>query len=217
MPKPPKTSKVPAASAAVSLAARLKPFGLNASKLHLTSDLEVPANQTVVLDAADQKLARQLTVLTPKTIDDLKEWIGVPDAAFAAPAAPMMRSLTVLPVHDAYTPEQNVTLHAMARDYIFGHSAAVTPAQIPALNAWLQSIAGSIRIVTFQDIHVGAGARLVVSPSIAVLFARYITIDQGGVIQIRCTHGGINCAGIKGAAPRVIPYPLNPLPISLNQ
>jgi hypothetical protein len=104
-------------------------------------------------------------------------------------------------------------LYSVARNYIFGNSAAVGQAQVPALNAWLKSIAGSISIITFMDIHVSAGARLVVNPSITVLFARYITIDQGGVIQVKCTHGGINCAGIKGAAPLVVPFPVGPLPV----
>src|ERR1035437_8899233 len=127
-PRVPKAPNVPVAAAtAVSVATRLKPFGLAAAELQLTKDLEVPVNQTVVLDASDQKLARQLTQLTPKTINDLKAWIGVPDAAFAHPAAPVARPpMTVLPVHEAYTPEQSKTLHAVARDYIFGNSAAVS-------------------------------------------------------------------------------------------
>jgi hypothetical protein len=208
MPKLPKAPRVPVATK-VSLATRLKPYGLAAAKVQLTNNLEVPANQTVVLDAADQKLAQQLTRLTPKTIDDLKAWIGVPDAVFAHPATPVPPPTTILPVHDAYTPEQSTTLHAAARAYIFGNSAAVSPKQTPALNAWLGSIAGLISIITFQDIHVAAGATLVVNPSITVLFARYITIDRGGVIQIKCTYGGINCAGIKGAVPLVIPVPVS--------
>jgi hypothetical protein len=217
---PPRTSivaKVPVATAPAPVAARLKTFGLSAAKLQLTNNLEVPMNQTVTLDASDQKLAAQLARATPKTIDDLKTWLGVPDAAFTQAAAPVARPMAVLPVHEAYTPDQSAALYGVARAYIFGNSAAVSQAQIPALNAWLASIAGSISIITFQDIHVAAGARLVVNPSITVLFARYITIDQGGVIQVRCTHGGINCAGIKGASPRVIPLPIGPLPNFLNQ
>ena len=164
MPRLPKVPRVPAPAAPVSVATRLKPFGLAAAKLQLTNNLEVPVNQTVVLDAADRKLAKQLTQLTPKTIDDLKAWMGVPDAAFAHPAAPVAHPMAVLPVHDAYVPEQSKTLHALARAYIFGDSRAVSRAQIPALNAWLVSIAGSIIIILYQDIHVAAGATLVVNP-----------------------------------------------------
>jgi len=212
-PRVPTVAKVPVAAVSVSAAARLKPFGLVATKVPLTNNLEVPVNQTVTLDAADQKLAKQVTRLTPKTIDDVKAWVGVPDAAFAHPVTPITTPSTVLPVHDAYTPDQTATLYAVARNYIFGHSSAVSPAQIPALNSWLKSIAGSINIILFQDIHVAANAKLVVNPSIAILFARYITIDQGGVIQIKCTHGSINCARITGAAPRVIPVAVNPFPV----
>jgi hypothetical protein len=208
MARVPKIAGVPVAAAAVPVATRLKRFGLAGAKLQVNNDLEVPANQTVVLDATDKKFASQVSQITPKNIDDLKAWIGVPDAAFAEPAVPAVSPLTILPVHDAYTPEQSTTLHAIARAYIFGHSGAVSQKQTPALNAWLQSIAGSINIVLFQDIHVAAGATLVVNPSITILFARYITIDRNGVIQIKCTYGGINCAGIRGTAPLVVPMPI---------
>jgi len=205
---PPKPPKAPVEAPTVSVAARLKPFGLVAAKLSLTNDLEVPANQTVVLDASDQKLSKQLSRLTPKTIDDVKAWIGVPDAAVARPYAPVARPMTVLAVHDTYPPEQSAAFHGVARDYIFGHSASVPPAQLPALNAWLTSAAGLLNMILFQDIHVAAGAKLVINPSIAILFARYITIDHGGVIQIRCTHGAIHCAGIKGAPTLISPVPV---------
>jgi hypothetical protein len=215
MPKLPRVPRVPVAAAAptVSVATRLKPFGLSAAKLQLSNDLEVPVNQTVVLSASDKKLAAQVTRLTPKTIGDLKTWIGVPDSVFAHPAVPAPPPMAVLPVHTAYTPDQSKTLHVVARNYIFGNSGAVSPAQVPALNAWLGSIAGSISIITYQDIHVAAGATLVVDPSITVLFARYITIDQGGVIQIKCSYGGINCAGIKGAAPSIVAVPIGAVAI----
>lgn len=213
---PPKPTK-PAASAVASVAARLKTFGLAAAKVQLTTNLEVPSNQTVVIDASDQKFMKQINRLTPTKIDDLKAWIGVPDEAFAGTPAVADRNRTVLPVHDAYTPELTASIRGVARDYIFGHSASVSAAQVPALNAWLKSVAGSINVVTFQDIHVAAGATLIVNPSITVLFARYITIDEGGVIKMRCNYAGINCAGIKGAGLRVLPpvplRPVRPMPI----
>src|SRR5437016_5217866 len=120
MPKIPTAQK--AALEPVSVATRLKPFGLHSAKLQMTN-LEVPANQTVVLDRADRKFAKQVVQLAPKTIDDLKAWIGVPDAAFVqAPApAPIVHSMSILPVHDNYTLQESTTLHAVARDYIFGN------------------------------------------------------------------------------------------------
>jgi hypothetical protein len=220
MPRLPKVAKAGAVTAAASVpvATRLKPFGLAPAHLQLTNDLEVPANQTVVLDAADPKYAKQVSQLTPKTIDDLKTWIGIPDTAFAQTAAPAPAEapLTVLPVHEAYLPQQSAALYGVARNYIFGNSNVVSRTQVPALNAWLKSIAGSIKIILFQDIHVASGAVLVVNPSITVLFARYITIDQGGLIRVKCTHGGINCAGIKGASPILIPIHTPFTPIAMK-
>jgi hypothetical protein len=189
----------------------LKPFGLAAAKLQLTNDLEVSANQTQVVDATDQKFAKQVSRLTPETIGDLKTWIGVPDAAFAQPTAIVAQPRTIIPVRESYGPEHTKAFYALARNYIFGHSATVSRAQLPALNKWIATIAGSLGVIVFQDIHVAANATLVLNPSIVVLFARYITIDLGGMIKVRCTYGSINCAGIKGVqSPVVGPITIRP-------
>jgi hypothetical protein len=208
MPRQRTTPKVTAAAGSASPAARLKLFGLSAANVQTSNNLEVPDGQTVVLDAADKRYAKQVAQLRPKSIDDLKAWFGVPDAAFVTPAAAMAAQPgTVIPVHDAYTPAQTTGLYSLARSYVFGHSASVNRAQLPALNQWLTSIASVINTILFQDIHVAVNATLVVNASITVLFARYITIDQGGLIKIKCSYGGINCAGIKGYVPPYIPAP----------
>jgi hypothetical protein len=204
------------ASPKVSLAARLKPFRLDAAKVQF-ANLEVAPNQTLILDSADAKFGKQVVNLVPKSIDDLKAWIGVSDAAFAQKPTPLVRSLAVMPVHDTYTVQQSATLHTIANDYIFGHSASVSPVQLPALSAWLKFVAGSINLIGFLDIHVAAGARLVVNSSITVLFANNIQIDRGGVIQLQASHVGINCATIQGT-PELIRLPTPPVfPIRINQ
>jgi hypothetical protein len=184
--------------APVALETRLKPFSLDATKLTF-NDLSVAANQTVVLDSANEVYSKQLVKLAPQNIAELKSWIGVSDAAFAQTPVMAVRSLSVLPVETKYSVAQTATLRSLANDYIFGHSASVSPAQLPAVNAWLKSIAGYIYIILFRNITVASGARLVVNASVSTLFANDITIDKGGVIQMKSTMAHINCASIKGS------------------
>lgn len=187
----------PVQPVAVTLAARLQRFNLEPANVQ-TNNLAVAANQTVVLDSADPTYAKQIVKLTPQNIDDLKNWIGVPDTAFANTPAPGPLPMTVLPIETTYTTAQSMDMRALASSYIFGHSASISPAQIPALNAWIKSSAAYIIVILFENITVASGARLVVNKSITTLFANDITIDKGGVIQLKNSTSGINCASIKG-------------------
>ena len=182
----------------VPLATRLKPYGLDPTKLQLTN-LAVGANQTVVLDSAEATYSKQIVKLVPQSIAELKAWIGVPDSAFAEVPKAVVRSVTVLPVEPTYTPQQAITLRAIAKDYVTGHSASVSAAQVPALNAWVKSVAPWLNIILFSNITVAAGAKLVVNASISLLFANDISIGKGGAIQLKCTQGRIDCASITGA------------------
>jgi hypothetical protein len=181
---------------APALATRLRVYGIDAKRMDLPN-LEVRANQEVLLDT-DRKLGKQV-VLSPKTIDEVKRWIGVPDAAFAVDEATCGNPpRPIIPASDKVTPEQSASLYKLARSYIYSHSSTVSKEQRPALDAWLRGIGSRIAIGLFHDIHVAAGGQLVVHPSILVLFAHHITIDPGGMIVLKSTQSKIDCAGIKG-------------------
>jgi len=202
----------------VPLATRLEVYGISPSAVQLP-DLEVPAEQQTILRSDDAKLSRQTVKLVPKSIDDVKRWVGVPNSAFTLPSQPHLQPMLrtalpissnlptlthlqpvlepIIPVHERYTPAEDVTLRNLAVSYVYGHTATVSAAQLPALNKWISVIAPYIPIILWNDIHVGAGATLVVYYSI--LFAHYITIDAGGKIQMKISKSYINCAGIKGA------------------
>lgn len=202
----------------VPLATRLQFYGVNSAD-QKPADLQVPANQEMVLNANDPKLSRQVVKLVPKTIDDLKKWIGTPNAGFAHVQAATASTLArpalansnrlatlaqlhpvlqaVLPVHNKYTPSEDIALRQLAAAYVFGHSETVNAAQLPALNKWISVIDPHLILIIFNDIHVASGATLVVNHN--VLFANHITIDKGGKIQMKITKSKIDCAGIKGA------------------
>ena len=165
----------------VPLATRLGVYGISPTAVQLT-DLDVPAGQQVVLRADDAKLSRQTVKLVPKSIDDVKRWVGIPDAAFSLPSQPHLQpvlrtalpvstnqpTLThlqpvlepIMPVHEQYTPAEDATLRNLAASYVYGHTATVNAAQLPALNKWISVIAPFIPIILWNDIHVNAGCNV---------------------------------------------------------
>ncbi len=189
---------------------RLKNFNIDPSQIKLT-DLDVAANQTMLLTSTDPVHHDSIAFLEPKSITDIKRWIGIPDQAFAQghnvpSVGPVVmhptirpsivgRSGIVIPPLPAFHPDQVATIKNMARDFIYGHSANVSAAQIPALNKWLDLQKIRIPIFIFRDIHVASGAVLNVKGKI--LFANHITIDKGGLIRLG-NQSAIHAAGIKG-------------------
>jgi hypothetical protein len=66
---------------AVPLAKRLEIYGLQHLKESDLRTLEVGSGKTVVLDhQGAEKLGGHVTKLVPKTLHDVKRWVGVPDA-----------------------------------------------------------------------------------------------------------------------------------------
>ncbi|MDY7574365.1 hypothetical protein [Actimicrobium sp. CCI2.3] len=189
---------------------RLKDFNIDPATIKLT-DLDVAANQTLLLTSADAAHVHSIAFLEPHSITDIKRWIGIPDQAFAQghtlpSIGPVVlhptirpsivgRSGIVIPPLPAFHPDQVATIKNMARDFIYGHSGNISAAQIPALNKWLDLQKIRIPIFIFRDIHVASGAVLNVKGK--VLFANHITIDKGGLIKLG-NQSAIHAAGIKG-------------------
>jgi hypothetical protein len=198
----------------ISLETRLSALNLKAAAVNPT-DLNVPANQQVVIDINNKTYAKNLTYLTPQTLDDVKQWLGIPDSAFAqAPvvgktiqprmvvAPTRVANPTVLPQIALqpgveHSPADIAQLHSLASDYVYGNSVHVSASQIPALNAWIVAQKIKIPIFVFANINVAAGATLQVN--VATLFAHYITVEHTGKIKLR---GGsktvIHAAGFTG-------------------
>jgi hypothetical protein len=188
---------------------RLKAFNIDPAQITLT-DLDIAANQTMLLTSTDTAHSGSIAFLEPKSVTDIKRWIGIPDQAFA-PEKPLPstgpvvmhptirpsligRGRIVIPPLQAFHPDQVATIKNMARDFIYGHSGSISAAQVPALNKWLDIQKIRIPIFIFRDIHVASGAVLNVKGK--VLFANHITIDKGGLIKLG-NQSAIHAAGIK--------------------
>lgn len=189
---------------------RLKNFNIDPASIKLT-DLDVAANQTMLLTSADTAHRDSVAFLEPKSITDIKRWMGIPDQAFAPgqnlpSTGPVVihptirptlagRGGIVIPALPAFHPDQVATIKNLARDFIYGHSGNISATQIPAINKWLDLQKIRIPIFIFRDIHVASGAVLNVKGKI--LFANHITIDKGGLIKLG-NQSAIHAAGIKG-------------------
>jgi len=207
----------------LTLAERLKSFNLDIGTAN-PSDINVPANQDLVLDASNAKFQANLKYLEPKSLDDVKKWLGNPDEVLAKPpagvrtiasarsiapsraiAATMLPS-AIIPVQPSYTQQESNDLHLLASAYVYGHSSSIDAKQLPALNAWITKLNVRIPVLVFNNINVAAGATLHVN--ISALFANYITVENTGRIKLRGgSKTSIHAAGFTGKGPRIVIHP----------
>lgn len=207
----------------IALATRLKDFHLDIGSSD-PADLDVPANQDLVLDSSNAKFKANLKYLEPKSLDDVKKWLGNPDDALAKPSIGVRtiataRSIapsraiatTLLPsaifsVQPSYTQQESDDLHLLAGAYVYGHSSSVDAKQLPALNAWIAIQKVRIPVFVFNNINVAAGATLHVN--ISALFANYITVENTGRIKLRGgSKTSIHAAGFTGKGRGIVLHP----------
>ncbi len=155
----------------------------------------------------------------------MKRWLAAPSAAApvtktATPVAVKVATAAAAPaaaatiakngiadfhaIADIVTPipavlAENTTtaLYAAAHEYLYG-TTELDPKVVANLDTWILRIVPYIPIFALQDITVNAGAKLVIGPANAILFARYITVQKTGTIVAGATASKIDCAGFKG-------------------
>jgi hypothetical protein len=189
--------------AEVAIADRLAKYGLSERAVDL-ADLTVGRDQHVVIARDNPFFADRIHQLRPETIDDLKQWIGTPEGSCCSD--PSVHGRGLLPpavVSSALGEERSVDEHramnSLAGSFVFGHADAVPATHVSAINDWLSVIKARINISLFQDIYVSAGSTMSLAPSIHVLFARYITVENTGRIVLGSgSTTSIDCAGFRG-------------------
>jgi len=192
----------------VSMKARLAEYGLDAAHVHV-ADLQVAANTTHVLSARNTAVAQHHTLLKPRSVDDLRKWLRSPHHG----AGPTRRVGTRLarnkiadftkvadltkPLPAHLTPQHHEALYAAAHQFIINDDHGLDAKVIANLDHWVIAIKPEISLFHYADIHVHTGATLQMTAN-SVLFARYITVDDGGQINAKVTVAKIDCAGFKG-------------------
>jgi hypothetical protein len=197
--------------AQVALGTRLASYGLAEASTPL-EDLQVTGKTTYALAASNPAAAKRMHVLHPSSLDDLKKWIGLPSTA-AAPAhvssvAAVLPRNAIANVNAAIdlrkalpatlTRDHVDALYAAAHQYVMTNNHGLEAAAIRNVNQWLVALKPQIIVWLYRDIHIAAGARLVLNTSHSVLFARHIEVEKTGQIQLKAAITKIDCAGLKG-------------------
>jgi hypothetical protein len=179
---------------------RLAPYGLESKEI-FDHPLTIPPNTQMLLSAERVKEAHPALVrLEPKTIDDVKKWIGVPDEVGAKRACCCKLPASIPGVGSAseirqLDPNARRALQDIADEYVNGDSRRVT-AYKPVLNYLVDRSWVNIFLIR-QDIDIHNGAVLTVGANIKVLWARNIRIWKGGLLKIK-GKAKIDCVSITG-------------------
>jgi hypothetical protein len=173
-------------------------YGLTAKDL-LDDSLVVPEGRHVIIDGESIK-QKGIVTLAPKTIDDVKRWIGVPDetAAKGQCCRPPPSSIEAVNTASDLRKQGAAAAHnlrAVADAYVNGDSRRVA-AYAPMLNHLLDR-ASIIGIFLRRDIDIHRGATLEIGRNNRVLFARHIRIWTGGTLLVR-GDAKIDCVTISG-------------------
>lgn len=187
----------------VTMATRLEVYGLQDRETNRT-DLRLSPNETFVLTAEEEDLHPHLVRLRPESAYDLKRWLGVPNDARRAASSTRTdlahaetgsslpcEIFTPRPPLDRSEPELQTNLH----NFLFGDTRQVTADYVHILDRYIGRADITISIFAFNDIYVARHARLVVDKKIQVLFARHITVERTGLIDMQAPFSKIDCAG----------------------
>lgn len=197
-----------AGAAAVKTAAtRLTAYGL-AEADAFPDSLVVPEGKTLTLSApaAGQKKAGYVT-LRPKTIDDVKRWIGVPDSVGKRRTFPPLQTSRLAFVGGqaagaTLSKAQRVSLKDLADQYVNGDSSSLTHYSASISQILNKAFVNGVFLL--QDVDVLPNAELKLAANLKVFTANNIRIWKGGRIRI-LGHMKVDCASIVGnyTAPKI--------------
>ena len=180
---------------------RLTTYGLSPGKRSFP-ELRVPKGRTLNLQAHVMRKKVRVFPLKPKSIDEVKSWIGFVDSGLPSgfgqdfdrwPSLkyPPSNSGSGLPEGDDY----RAGLKNVAKAYVHGDSKV--------LQSWKNVLdvivtkLPPIVLVPFDDIVVEAGSTLKIGAGVDVLFGNRVIIKTGGKIVVD-GNIKIDCFSIRG-------------------
>lgn len=153
-----------------------------------SEDLVVHEGNSVTLSTKIEQFKPHYKTLYPKSIDEVKEAIGVPkDVPFSRPLCCDSPLKTTIPSADELAaPERALDANKMvrlaAREYVKGDYKNVEQ-WAGIVNPWLVKAAAEIHLATFQNIVVENGGVLHVSKDTHALYANSIKLYGTGRIE----------------------------------
>jgi hypothetical protein len=168
-----------------SLIERLKVYGIEVRADEI-QPLHVPPHEKLVLDSDRYRDTRAFRILKPRSINDLKRWIGAPDGAFGhdQPRFGPAPRVDVERLKGEPTQEVATALRAIAREYIHGNARAVAQYE-PTLTRYLLSReAIAISIFFFNVVTINAGATLEIGRGSNVFACDELRIHRDGTLLV---------------------------------
>ncbi len=172
------------------------------------TDLYVEPGETVLLSPDSRRFGSLYKQMHPSSIDEVSKVVGLSGSAAAAVQSNQAcRCVDVpaalVPPADLASEDAAVSRRAKqlaiqaAKQYVRGGGAAALQQWRPLIDRYLQIGKVVINYVVLEDIDVGVGATLAISPTTNALYARKITIHGNG--RIWCQGDiFINCASLEG-------------------
>jgi len=181
---------------------RLAKYGLTEADA-FPDNVVVPTGKKLRLSAQGLKqLPRGYATIVPKSMEEVKKWIGVPESSGAAVerSRPPLRIdrvpfVTSQDEFDKLGGGDKKILRDIAYRYVYG-DASIYNQYLPAINNLLTHSALN-GVFILLDVDVLPGSVLEIAADVGVFFAADIRIWAGGVISL---VGGtsINCISIVG-------------------
>lgn len=177
-------------------------------------NIVVPAGETHVISSQDPKqrgvkwLSDVGYKLQPKSIVDIKKWIGIPDEVarqitrpVAAPVAARIVSPDLLARSAASRHEVMGAALANGRELVTRDSKNISAAQIQAIDAVLH-IADHIHVFpVLADVTIDHNANLILGPDINSFACGDLIIKTGGKMTCKSTYTSISAYSVKGKQP----------------
>jgi len=181
--------------------------------------LQVPAGQSVTIDADDPAFQHQIKRMRPQQLEDVREWAGIPARSYtrrvvAGRVIPAMRPSATLTARLASSdlhsisptarladlqPMQRTKMIGAAKNLVFGQvkTAELNTPLYAAAQAWIMERV--LPIFFASDIVVGPNASLYISPSVSSIVAYRIRIHRGGsIITPRYSYVSFHCYSVEG-------------------
>ncbi|MGH2343975.1 MAG: hypothetical protein ACRDG4_02035 [Chloroflexota bacterium] len=166
---------------------RLAVYGLSHHQLKLSA-LTVRHRTTLDYRAYPDK--HTFSLLKPKSVNDLKKWVGIPDSAFGhdqprfGPFTEIATRRLESPV--SLTGSDGKAIQAIAREYIYGNAQSLSASQTELVNRYISLATDQIAvsIFYFTTVTIDDGAVLEIGNGSSVFFAEVLRIHRNGTLAV---------------------------------
>jgi hypothetical protein len=192
----------------LSVAQRLDRFGL-ADRESTLKKLYVKEGAETRISPDDPKFEERISVLKPRSANDLKRWLGIPSGAIGQKEPARAHKAGFIPTAErspfAPHPELPIEDDEAREDllaYVLSNSIPKKPTEaekqfVSRLNDVVRQHKIAISVFLASDIHVEEGATLILNKKLNVLFGNHIIVEDGAKIIMESPFPQIDCGRLR--------------------